>query len=324
MFADFDAYVTAAFFDRDGVAMFALGDGTVAFETGERCEAHDGAVLCARPHPKGAGLLTGGDDGRVVWSRRGEEVQELAKVPGRWIEALDASPDSGLYAFSAGRDLHVRDAADGAFARTFIHERQVADVAFEPRGRRIATASYGGAFLWYARIAEQKPVRLSWAGAHIALAFSPDGRFLMSAMQENALHGWRLNDAKDLKMGGYPAKVKSLAFLADGQFLATSGANGAVLWPFGGANGPMGKAATEVGFDQAALVTRVAGTAKRDILAAGLDDGRVWVCSLAAERTEFLRADKGAPITALAISEDGRKVAWGDEHGAAGVGEVTL
>ncbi|HEY9218738.1 MAG TPA: WD40 repeat domain-containing protein, partial [Phenylobacterium sp.] len=41
----FDAYVTAALFDRSGKAAFALGDGTVRFEGGETVEAHDGAVL---------------------------------------------------------------------------------------------------------------------------------------------------------------------------------------------------------------------------------------------------------------------------------------
>src|SRR5690606_21660949 len=66
----YDAYVTAALFDRSGIAAFALGDGTVRFESGETIEAHgDGAVLSACAHPGGEGLLTGGDDGRVVWSR---------------------------------------------------------------------------------------------------------------------------------------------------------------------------------------------------------------------------------------------------------------
>ena len=43
----FDAYVTAALFDRAGRAAFALGDGTVRFEGGETVEAHDGAILSA-------------------------------------------------------------------------------------------------------------------------------------------------------------------------------------------------------------------------------------------------------------------------------------
>ena len=317
----FDAYVTAIVFDGRGRAVFALGDGTVRFETGETVEAHDGAILCAVGRPGGEGLITGGDDGRLVWSRPGGAVV-LAEVKGRWIDAVAASAASGLVAFAAGREAHVRDLADPAFERVFTHDKSVADVAFDPKGRRLAAATYGGAALWYARIADQTPTRLNWAGSHIAVAFSPDGRFLMSSMQESQLHGWRLSDAKDLRMGGYPAKVKSLVFLAKGMLMATSGAPGAVVWPFGGSNGPMGKEAAEIGFDESSLVTRVAGTPAGVLLAAGLDDGRVWACDLTSRRLETLKAEKGAPITALAVSPDGDRVAWGDEDGGAGVVEL--
>src|ERR1700761_7154245 len=92
---NFDAYVTAALFDKSGKAAFALGDGTVRFESGETVEAHDGAILCAVSHPSGDGIVTGGDDGRLVWSRAsGAEV--LAEIKGRWIDAVDANPESGL------------------------------------------------------------------------------------------------------------------------------------------------------------------------------------------------------------------------------------
>ena len=155
---DFKAYVTAALFDSSGEAVFALGDGTVRFESGASIETHDGVVLCAATHPKGPGLITGGDDGRLVWSRSAG-AETLAEIKGRWIDAVASNAESGLIAFAAGRELHVRDAGDPNFARLFTHERSVADVAFDAKGRRIAAATYGGAMLWYARIAEQKPCR---------------------------------------------------------------------------------------------------------------------------------------------------------------------
>jgi WD40 repeat protein len=321
MSQSFDAYVTAALFDAAGAAVFALGDGSVRFEDGTKVEAHDGAVLSAALHPTGQGLLTGGDDGRLVWSHN-HGAEEIATVPGRWIDAVAASAESKLIAFSAGRELHVRDAADPAFTRTFLHEKSVADLAFDPKGRRIAVATYGGAWLWYARIADQKPAKLAWAGSHVALAWSPDGKFLISAMQENQLHGWRVADEKNMRMGGYPAKVKSLAFIAKGNLLATAGANGAIVWPFAGSTGPMGKQAAEINYDQAAMVVRVAGAPQLSWIAAGLDDGRVWACDLTGQRVVPLKAEKGAAVTALAMSRDAKRVAWGCEDGAAGVAEV--
>jgi WD40 repeat protein len=317
----FDAYVTAALFDRAGQAWFALGDGTMRLEGGATVEAHDGASLAAALHPSGDGVVSGGDDGRLVWARAGGAT-ELASLPGKWIETVAASKDSGLIAFGAGRDLHVIDTADAAFRRTFAHEKSVADAAFDPKGRRLAVATYGGCALWYARIEAQKPTFLKWAGSHIAVAWSPDGKFLISAMQENQLHGWQVASQKNMRMGGYPSKVKSVAFLSKGALMATSGANGAVCWPFAGATGPMGKQAAEIGYDESSLSTRVAAALDRTWVACGMDDGRVWAADVTGERLVPLKAEKGAAISALAMSPDARRVAWGDEDGQAGVAEI--
>ncbi|MBC6983636.1 WD40 repeat domain-containing protein [Caulobacter sp. 17J80-11] len=320
----FDAYVTAALFERSGRAAFALGDGTVRFETGETIEAHpDGSVQCAALHPSGEGVVTGGDDGRLVWSKADGAV-ELANARGRWIDAVAVAPETGLIAYAVGKEARVLDAKDASFARVFAHERSVADLAFDAKGRKLACATYGGAAVWFARIAEQKPQTLKWAGSHVGVVWSPDGKFLITAMQENALHGWRLSDAKDMRMGGYPAKIKSLSFLAKGMLLATSGANGAVVWQFAGANGPMGKEAAEIGHDESAMVTRVAGAPDKTVLAAGLDDGRLWVADLKTSKLERVKAEKGAAVTALSLSPKADRLAWGDEDGGAGVLAVAV
>ncbi len=321
----FDAYVTAALFCGAGT-FFALGDGTVRLDDGTgpkapNVQAHEGAVLCAAPHPSGEGLITGGDDGKLVWTRRaGDDLicQTLADAKGCWIDSLATSAVTGLIAYATGKTLIVLDATDTSFARTFAHERSVAAISFDPKGRRLAAATYGGVALWYARIADQKPQFLKWAGSHVGVCFSPDGKFVLSTMQENQLHGWRLSDSKDMRMGGYPAKIKSLAFLAKGLILATSGSNGVVAWPFVGANGPMGKEAAEVGYDQAALVTQVSGALNHNVLAAGLDDGRVWVCDLRSQKIETLKGEKGAAISALSVNSRGDRLVWGDEDGQAG------
>ena len=318
MSTTFDAQVTAIVFDATGAA-FALGDGSVRFETGEVSQVHDGAILCAVAHPSGDGVVTGGDDGRVIWSRRGEAGQLAAAANGQWIDSIDASAETKLIAFSAGKTVSVIDATDAVFRRDFVHERTVSGVAFDPKGRRIAASTYGGAALWFARIAQQKPTKLAWAGSHTGVAFSPDGAFVVTMMQDAQLHGWRLKDAKNLRMGGYPSKVRSVAFLSNGALMATSGAQGAVLWPFIGSNGPMGREATEIGYDEGSLVTLIAAQPRHGVLAAGLNDGRVWLADPAGQGLNFLKADKGPAIAALAMSPDARRIAWADEDGQAGV-----
>lgn len=320
---DLQAYCCDALFTREGAA-FAAGDGTVRWEGGEVVEAHDGAVLCAAVHPSGEGVLTGGDDGRLVWSRP-TGAATVADTGGRWVDALAASPASGLLAFAAGRDVRVLDAVDARFERRLRHERTAAALAFEPKGRRLAAATYGGAWLWWARVAEQTPVKLAWAGSHTGAWWSPDGRFLVTALQENDLHGWRVADAKDMRMSGYPSKVRSAAFLAKGALMTTAGAAGAVIWTFAGANGPMGRDAVEIGSAVAPgggrppLVTRVAGSPAGRRLVVGRDDGALWSADLETSQRTTLRAGGGAAVTALALSPDARRLAWGDAAGGAGV-----
>lgn len=313
----FDAFVVAAVLVEGGCA-YALGDGSVVWSGGQRVQAHDGPVLAACAHPRG-GVLTGGDDGRLmhVQPSGASAIAELGA--GRWIERVAVSAASGLIAFAAGRELHVRDLNDPAFARVFKHERTVADLAFDAKGRRLATATYGGVHLWLARIADQKPTVLRFAGSHTATAFSPDGRYVVSAMQDNQVHGWRLADGKALNMGGYPAKVRSLSFMAGGALLATSGAAGAVVWPFTGKDGPMGKSASEIGAEEGSRVVIVAGQSDGPRLAAGTSDGRVWFADLTSSRRVTVSESGGAPISALALSDNGRTLAWGDESGAAGL-----
>lgn len=317
----FDAQVTAALFDRDG-AVFCLGDGSVRFQDGSYNEVHDGAILCAALHPSGEGVVTGGDDGRVIWSRKTEAGILANAAKQQWIDAIDASSESKLIAFSAGKTLSVIDSTDMGFRRDFEHERTVSGVAFDVKGRRIAASTYNGCALWYARIAQQKPTFLKWAGSHTGVAFSPDGNFVVTTMQDAQLHGWRLKDSKDMRMGGYPSKVRAIGFMTGGQLMATSGAQGAVLWPFIGSNGPMGREATEIGYDEGSLVSLIATQPKLGVLAAGLSDGRVWLADPAGQGLNFVKADRGPGIAALALSPDGKRVAWADDEGNAGVAEA--
>ena len=80
------------------------------------------------------------------------------------------------------------------------------------------------------------------------------------SMQENALHGWKLDtkpgaETRHMRMTGYPAKVKSVSWSAKGKWLASSGAPAAIVWPFQAKDGPMGKAPLELGTRANIMVT---------------------------------------------------------------------
>ena len=310
----FGAFVVEAGFLGDSAA-FALGDGTVRRLVGEEAETtavHGGAILTATVAD--GKLLTGGDDGRVALTDAVGKVEKLAERPRKWIDQIAAGP-GGVVAFSAGKQAVVRF-ADGR-ERAFDHARSVGGLAFAPKGLRLAVARYDGVTLWWAGT-DAEAVSLTWKGAHTAVTFSPDGRNVVTAMQENALHGWRLGDGKDMRMTGYPSKPRSLSWSTKGRFLATSGANAAILWPFHFKDGPMGKQPLELGVREV-LVTRVACHPAEEMLAIGYQDGMVLVVRFADGKEALLRRPGDGPVSALAWDASGRRVAFGTEQGAAGV-----
>jgi WD40 repeat protein len=190
-------------------------------------------------------------------------------------------------------------------------------LAFAPKGLRLAAAHYGGVSLWFPN-AQAAPEVLPWKGSHLDVMFSPDGKFLVTSMQEAMLHGWRLVDAKDMRMSGYSGRVTSMAFTAGGKFLATSGSEQLILWPFGTKDGPMGKQPRMV----APYETRVVAVAchpKQEIAAAGFEDGLVMLARIDDGAEVLAKRPGKAPVSALAWNGDGSKLAFGTEDGEAGI-----
>lgn len=317
----FDAYVIAAA-HPGGRAAFALGDGTVRIAAAEAdpvaVAAHDGGILAAVPTQDGRALLTAGDDGRVVATDATGATTVLFEKPGKWIDQLAAGPQ-GAIACAAGRTAWVR-LADGRVVE-FPHDKAVGGICFLPKGLRLAVATVDKAVLhWVA--AKGTPVELGWKGAHTGVTASPDGRFLVTTMQEPALHGWRIEDGKHMRMTGYPSKVKSVSWSAKGRFLASSGANAAILWPFVGKDGPMGKPPLQLG-PYPKLVTRVACHPSEDVVAIGYQDGMVLAVRFEDHAEVALRHPDGAAVSALAWSPDGLSLAVGTETGAAGLVDIS-
>jgi WD40 repeat protein len=313
------AFVVEAAFLGD-VAAFALGDGTVRLATGPAAETvavHSGAILVAAPTRDGR-LLTGGDDGWAALTDAAGKVERIAERPKKWIDHVAAGP-SGAIAFASGRQAFVK-LGDGR-ERTFDHPRAVGGLAFAPKGLRLAVARYDGVTLWWAGT-EAEPVMLEWKGAHLGVSFSPDGRNVVTTMQENALHGWRLDDGKDMRMSGYPAKPRSLSWSVKGRHLASSGANAAILWPFHFKDGPLGKPPLQLGAREA-LVTRVACHPREELVAIGYQDGMIMAVRFADAEEALLRRSGAGPISAFAWDEQGARLAFGTEEGAAGIIDIS-
>jgi WD40 repeat protein len=310
-----EAPVTAAAF-LGALPALALGDGCILLAgsgTTTGIVAHpDSAILTAAP--AGRSLATGGDDGRVVLTSADGQTEEIANEKGQWIDALAARED-GTIVWSSGKTVRARDPKGNV--KSFTAPSTVRGLAFMPKGYRVALSHYNGATLWFPNTAAP-PETFEWKGSHLDITVSPDARFLVTSMQENALHAWRIADRRDLRMSGYPAKTRSFSWSFDGQWLVTSGADAAICWPFKDKDGPMQKAPLELGVRRA-KVTIVACHPKAPVVAQGYDDGCVLLCRMTDGAELLVRPSGEAAISALAWDSHGQKLLFGAADGAAGL-----
>lgn len=320
---DIDGHVLAASFLGD-IPVFVAASGSIhRLDGGEKVtEAHQGLLACVKDSSNQT-LVTGGEDGKVLRIAHDGTVTELAHVPRKWISVVAAGPQ-GAVAYAVGKNGYVR-LADGT-VKEFAEERTIEALDFAPKGMRVAAARYNGVTLhWIGTTGA--PVDLDWKGAHTGVTFSPDGRFVVTTMQESALHGWKLdsksNETRHMRMTGYPAKVKSLSWSAKGKWLASSGAPAAIVWPFAGKDGPMGKAPLELGTRANIMVTNVAFHPVEDVLAIGFVDGMILAVRTADGKEALLRRPGKGAITSMGWSANGKLLAFASEAGDCGVVDIS-
>lgn len=316
---DFGEHVELATFIGDA-PVFAVADGTVRFPTlSDRVEDTADGLLCAATALDRSSIVTGGESGQIFRVTI-DAITPVCRPEASWIDVIACGPQ-GAIAFASGRAAWVHN---GDELKRFDHARAVEGLAFAPKGLRLACARYNGVSLhWAAAVGD--PVDLHWDGAHTGVSFSPDGRYIITTMVENALHGWRLDKRKKskesahMRMSGYPAKPKSLSWSHKGHWLASSGAPAAICWPFSGREGPTGKSPRELGTRGDSMVTQVACHPQADVVAAGYADGMVMAIRIEDAAEVLLRRPGSGAVSSLIWNSSGDQLVFGTEEGEAGL-----
>ena len=309
------APATAVHFLGD-VAAFIGAEESVTLATGGETNVaavHAGGILCSASD--GKRVVVGGDDGKLTSIDARASVETLATdAKRRWIDNVALHAD-GAVAWSAGKTAFVR--APKGEEKSLDVPSTVGGLAFAPKGVRLAIAHYNGVTLWFPNMGA-KPEFLEWKGSHLGVTFSADNRFLVTTMHESALHGWRLADSRHMRMTGYPARVRSMSWSAGGKFLATSGSDSVILWPFASKDGPMGKEPLMLAPLQA-KATVVACNPREEVFAVGYSDGTILMVRIEDGAEILVRRNAGEPVAALAWNARGSLLAFAAEDGDAGL-----
>jgi WD40 repeat protein len=315
------AYVSGVAFTRDGALLAAAtGAGEIRFfdvagEGTRSVKPHRGAILSFAAHPDGVSFLSGGDDGRIVRTTRDGASEQLGEIKGRWIEVL-ATHKTGAFACVAGKDVKLWAPGEAEPATLGPHPSTVSAIDFSPDGSRIVAAHYGGVSIWQVKRPAEKPRTLNWKGSHIQVKYAPNGKFLATTTQDNAIHVWRLSTGQDMQMAGYRVKVRQLVFTANSRWLLSDAADCFVAWDFSG-KGPEGQPPLEFGFGDGATMTGIAGHPEAPFLIGGFENGAIRLGDLDGKRELTLREpdDDAKPVRSIAFSPDGWHAAAGSEDG---------
>lgn len=319
-----EAYIVAMLpMEDEGQLVLGLSDGRVLWRLLDKPEtlvasahAHTGLTAMQEGFADGQ-FFTIGEEGRVL-RFDGTMQTQLAHFEKAWLEQMALHDMNELIAVSYKKNIVLMNADGKEISRFSDHPSAVTGLCFDPKGKRLAASHYNGASLWWVNgESSQKPQRLNWKGSHVGINWSANGKYILSVMQENALHGWRLPDFADFAMSGYALKPKSIDWGADGRWLASSGSQGIVCWDCGG-KGPMGRPATVLGEDCPDITVKVAAHPELPLVAAGTAQGMVFVSQFEDQRIVRLATQEGTgEITALRWSASGNYLVAGCENGQA-------
>src|SRR5690606_10894635 len=115
---------------------------------------------------------------RLVRTGADGAPHELASVRRRWIDRVASGP-GGAAACASGRQVW---AVAGGRTAGFEEGSAVGGLAFAPKGLRLAAARPNGVTMRYVGT-DAPATNLEWKGGHSGVTFSPDGTWVVTAMQ---------------------------------------------------------------------------------------------------------------------------------------------
>jgi WD40 repeat protein/tRNA A-37 threonylcarbamoyl transferase component Bud32 len=289
-----DGIVNGVAFSPDGMRLASVGDGKTVrvwdASTGREVldlRGHTDMILSVAYSPDGRRIASAGRDATIrLWdatplqqSER-QEVHTFSQVGGEVsateggaVMTLAISPD-GQRVASASEDTHVKvwDLRSGLGCVEFSGTQSVVfSLAWHTDGRRFCSSGVerGKGYIvsvWDAPTSLEA-FRLPAGRETFAVAFSPDGRYLVTGGANQTVQVWDAQVSRKIgELGAHDRKIQGLAFSRDGRHLASASGDGTVkLWDWD---------ATRLGEKQEAHRVIRARAPERGFILAFSPDGR--------------------------------------------------
>ncbi|HVK08918.1 MAG TPA: protein kinase [Gemmataceae bacterium] len=280
------------------------------------------------PDPGGGRLASASKDGTIrVWDAtplQGDEGQEVFTFPhGDEIRSVVVGPDGRTIAAAGlGPLVKTWDAATGEAGGGFdARAKTVFGLAWQPPdARRIATAAWDGeVHAVHVRDVRSGESDFALSGPAYAVAFNPDGRYLVTATGTGTIRVWDARAGESVgTLGTHNRDIRGLAFSADGRHLASASDGEVKLWDVTRLDKEYldGKPNPRV----PPLRARVPGPSLNVAfspdgrwLVTGGEDNTIKVWDVETGRLMWTLPGHTGDVYAVAVSPDGRWVASGGE-----------
>ena len=257
--------------------------------------------------PDGHSLAAGHHRGIYIWNIEiGERVHTISGHNNNAYYTMFTPDGKGFAAAGSSEPLRIWDLETGELLKRFLPAGGQCG-AFSPDGNLVAIASLGMIHIVDVETASRNLLR---TGLDInALAFSPDGKTLVSSSSDATIRIWNVSTGALLKaFKGHTKGVNSAAYSPDGKTIVSAGANKTVrIW----------NAAT------GALLNTLEGHTRDVNSAAYSPDSKTIVSAGNDSAVRIWNAESGAPLHTLeghrgdvnsaAYSPDGNTVASGND-----------